>query len=223
MRRPRSTLYYQYRVSLRPCLAAPAPRRSVVANLKSRRYAGSAIPSSRSRAAATGSCKRRTVQPAGDDAQEAATSRRSASSRSRPRLMQVEELLLVDAADGRGVSAAHVIGLDLEAGDRVRVRAVGQQQVAALLKGVGAAAHLVRRGSCRSRPRSTCRAGCRERRGPSACWERRAPGSCRSRGAGRRGRRRRRSHGRRRPGPVRSVSIRSLPLAGAQAETDPVQ
>jgi hypothetical protein len=51
---------------------------------------------------------------------------------------QVEELLLVDLGDRRGVRAAHVVGEDLQARDRVGVRALGEQQVAALLERVGA-------------------------------------------------------------------------------------
>src|SRR5918995_5211984 len=49
---------------------------------------------------------------------------------------QVEELLLVDLRDGRGMGAADVVGEDLEARDRVGVRLLGEQQVAALLEGV---------------------------------------------------------------------------------------
>ena len=51
---------------------------------------------------------------------------------------QVEELLAVDLGDGRRVGAAHVVGQDLEARDRVGVGALGEQQVARLLEGVGA-------------------------------------------------------------------------------------
>src|SRR5204862_4704153 len=46
---------------------------------------------------------------------------------------QVEELLAVDLAERRAVRAAHVVGEDLEAGDRVGVRALREQQVAVLL------------------------------------------------------------------------------------------
>src|SRR5690349_5748024 len=49
---------------------------------------------------------------------------------------QVEELGAVDLADGRAVRAAHVVGLDLEAGDRRRLRVRREQQVAVLLVGV---------------------------------------------------------------------------------------
>src|SRR5205085_3261380 len=50
---------------------------------------------------------------------------------------QVEELLGVDLGNSRGVGAAHVVGLDLESGDRVRVSPLGDQKVAGLLKGIG--------------------------------------------------------------------------------------
>ena len=50
---------------------------------------------------------------------------------------QVEELLLVDLGDRRGVGAADVVGEDLQARDRVGVGLGGEQQVAALLEGVG--------------------------------------------------------------------------------------
>ena len=53
-----------------------------------------------------------------------------------PARAQVEELLLVDLRDGRGVGAADVVGEDLEARDRVGVRLLGEQQVAALLERV---------------------------------------------------------------------------------------
>src|SRR5579864_7817164 len=45
----------------------------------------------------------------------------------------VEELVAVDLGKRRAVRAAHVVGEDLEAGNRVRVRVFGQQQVAVLL------------------------------------------------------------------------------------------
>src|SRR4051812_1432663 len=54
-----------------------------------------------------------------------------------PARAEVEELLLVDLRDRRRVCAADVVGEDLEARDRVRVGALGQQQVAALLERVG--------------------------------------------------------------------------------------
>ena len=54
-----------------------------------------------------------------------------------PARAQVEELLLVDLRDRRGVRAADVVGEDLEARDRVGVRLLGEQQVAALLERVG--------------------------------------------------------------------------------------
>ncbi len=50
---------------------------------------------------------------------------------------QVEELLGIDLGDGGGVGAAHVVGLDLQAGDGVGVGALGEEQVARLLEGVG--------------------------------------------------------------------------------------
>ena len=50
---------------------------------------------------------------------------------------QVEELLAVDLGDRRGVGAADVVGFDLQARDRVGVGLGGEQQVAALLEGVG--------------------------------------------------------------------------------------
>src|SRR5215218_200874 len=43
-----------------------------------------------------------------------------------PARAQVEQLLRVDLRDRRRVRAAHVVGEDLQAGDRVRVRALGQ-------------------------------------------------------------------------------------------------
>ena len=46
---------------------------------------------------------------------------------------QVEELLAVDLAERRAVGAAHVVGEDLEAGDRVRVGGLREQEVAVLL------------------------------------------------------------------------------------------
>ena len=46
-------------------------------------------------------------------------------------------MLRVDLADGRAVGAADVVGLDLEAGDRRRLRIGREQQVAVLLIGVG--------------------------------------------------------------------------------------
>src|SRR5947208_15478960 len=46
---------------------------------------------------------------------------------------QVEELLAVDPADGRPVRAADVVGEDLEARDRHRVRRRAEHEVAALL------------------------------------------------------------------------------------------
>src|SRR3954447_26266662 len=48
-----------------------------------------------------------------------------------PARAEVEELLLVDLRDRRRVRAADVVGEDLEARDRVRAGALGQQQVAA--------------------------------------------------------------------------------------------
>ena len=54
-----------------------------------------------------------------------------------------EEQLRVDPADRRGVRAAHVVGEDLEARDRVGVRVAGEQQVAVLLEGVRALRALV--------------------------------------------------------------------------------
>src|SRR3954447_13563658 len=54
-----------------------------------------------------------------------------------PARAEVEELLLVDLRDRRRVRAAHVVGEDLQPWDRVGVRALGQEQVAALLERVG--------------------------------------------------------------------------------------
>ena len=54
-----------------------------------------------------------------------------------PCALQVVELLLVELRDGGRVRAAHVVGLDLEARDRVGVRLLREQQVAALLERVG--------------------------------------------------------------------------------------
>ena len=50
---------------------------------------------------------------------------------------EVEELVAVDLRDRRGVGAADVVGLDLEAGDGIGVGVGGEEQVAALLEGVG--------------------------------------------------------------------------------------
>ena len=60
-----------------------------------------------------------------------------ASAGAEPARGQVEELVPVDLGDRRRVRAAHVVGFDLEAGDRVGVGLGGEQQVAALLEGVG--------------------------------------------------------------------------------------
>ncbi len=54
-----------------------------------------------------------------------------------PARVQVEDLLGVDLGDRRRVRAADVVGQDLEARDRVGVRLLGEQQVAALLERVG--------------------------------------------------------------------------------------
>ena len=53
------------------------------------------------------------------------------------RLARNQRLLGIDLGDGGGVGAADVVGLDLEAGDGVRMGALGDQQVARLLEGVG--------------------------------------------------------------------------------------
>src|SRR6266550_1311191 len=53
-----------------------------------------------------------------------------------PARHRVEELVAVDGADRGAVGAANVVGLDLEAGDRVGVRLLGEDQVAVLLVGV---------------------------------------------------------------------------------------
>ena len=87
--------------------------------------------------------------------EEAAQDRR----RCRVRLRQaarhrVEELVAVDLADRRTVYAADVVGLDLEAGDRVRVRLRGKEQVPVLLVGGWSFAPRARRGSSRARRRS---------------------------------------------------------------------
>ena len=50
---------------------------------------------------------------------------------------QIEELVTIDLGDRRGVGAAHIVGEDLESRDRVGMRLGGEQQVAALLEGVG--------------------------------------------------------------------------------------
>ena len=63
--------------------------------------------------------------------------RRLACGSGRPAGAQVVELLGVDLGDRGGVRAANVVGLDLQARDRVGVGLVGEQQVAALLEGVG--------------------------------------------------------------------------------------
>src|SRR4051812_28894450 len=51
--------------------------------------------------------------------------------------LQVEELLLVELGDRRGVRAAHIVGEDLQARDRIGVGLLGDEQVARLLEGVG--------------------------------------------------------------------------------------
>src|SRR4051812_32159549 len=53
-----------------------------------------------------------------------------------PARAQVVQLLGVDLGDRRRMRAAHVVGKDLEAGNRVGVRLLGQQEVARLLKGI---------------------------------------------------------------------------------------
>src|SRR5215216_4122147 len=50
---------------------------------------------------------------------------------------QVVELLRIDLGNGRGVRATDVVGLDLEAGDRVSVSLRREEKVAALLEGIG--------------------------------------------------------------------------------------
>src|SRR3954470_133825 len=68
---------------------------------------------------------------------------------------QVEQLVAVDLRDRGGVRAAHVVGENLEAGDRIGVRALGQQQVARLLEGVRAlraGVHLDHPAPHRARP-----------------------------------------------------------------------
>ena len=53
--------------------------------------------------------------------------------------LQVEQLLVVEAAGGAGVAGAgDVAGLDLEVRDRVGAGAVGEHEVAVLLVAVGA-------------------------------------------------------------------------------------
>ena len=54
--------------------------------------------------------------------------------------LEVEALLAVDLADGRGVRAADVVLLDVEIRHRVRVCPVAQHEVAVGLEGVGALA-----------------------------------------------------------------------------------
>src|SRR3954468_18742083 len=51
--------------------------------------------------------------------------------------LQVVELVVVDRPDGRRVGALHVVGLDLEVRDRLRVRALTEHEVAVRLVGVG--------------------------------------------------------------------------------------
>ncbi len=63
--------------------------------------------------------------------------RRFASAGAEAVRAQVVELLGVDLGDRRGVGAADVVGLDLEPGDRVGVGRLREQQVPALLEGVG--------------------------------------------------------------------------------------
>ena len=60
-----------------------------------------------------------------------------ADASSKPAGAQIEELLGIHLGDRGRVRAAHVVRLDLQSGDRVRMRALGDQQVARLLEGVG--------------------------------------------------------------------------------------
>ena len=101
-----------------------------------------------------------------------------------PARAQVEELLGVDLGDRRGVRAAHVVGEDLQARDRVGVRALGEQQVAALLEGVGLlGARVDLDHPAPDRGRAVGQDAAEGEVGAS-CWARRAPAWCRSRGAG---------------------------------------
>ena len=87
-----------------------------------------------------------------------ARSARSASAAREAARHQVEELLAVDPAERGAVGAAHVVGHDLEPGDRVGVR------VAARGAGCGSpgrrssSARPPRRGSSRATPRAPARA-----------------------------------------------------------------
>ena len=67
------------------------------------------------------------------------TTRRTASPGSRPRLSQVEQLLLVHRRDGGAVAAADFLVEDLQFGDGVGPAALRQQQVAVLLVGLAVA------------------------------------------------------------------------------------
>ena len=73
--------------------------------------------------------------------------------RARCRGHQVEEQLAVDLPDRRGVRAAHVVGVDLEARDGVRVGLRREQQVAVLLE----ASVRWAPGATRMTPRQTAR------------------------------------------------------------------
>ena len=110
--------------------------------------------------------------------------RRLAAASSEAARAQVEDLLRVDLGDRRRVRAADVVGQDLEARDRVGVRLLGEQQVAALLERVGLLGARVDLDHPAPDGAASGRRGCRGRRGRTSCWPRRAPAACGSRRAG---------------------------------------
>ena len=84
--------------------------------------------------------------------------------------LQVEQLQVVEAAGGAGVSGAgDVAGLDLQVGHRVGPRAVGQQQVAVHLVGLRAGRRRDGCGRRRSRPCGRCRRAARSCRARRSC------------------------------------------------------
>ena len=95
-----------------------------------------------SRRASMRSCSSGTTAGTGNwsstSAKKPATISRSATAGRHAAALEVEALVLVDRADGRGVRAAHVVVLDLEVRHRLGPRLVRQLDVAVGLEGVGA-------------------------------------------------------------------------------------
>jgi hypothetical protein len=93
-------------------------------------------------------CVEHLVEEAGDD--EALGARRMQAA-----ALEVEALVFVDRSDGRGVAALDVVVLDLQVGNRLGPRLVGQLDVAVRLERVGASrigSHVYEPGVDRTRP-----------------------------------------------------------------------